>query len=145
MYHSAVNAGELHRLAHLLREIATTATADPGELPVAPGYLAVVEDIARHAGTSVSEVARRTGLAQSLVSRTVAALRESHVVVSSPDPADGRRSLISLDPTTRAGLFRARAARSIEPAVRAHRPELAEKDQLRVGKLLDDLAARLQP
>lgn len=72
---SDVNAGQLHQLARRLREIALAATADPGEMLVSAGDVAITEDVAHHPGASVGEIAERTALAQSLVSKTVARMR----------------------------------------------------------------------
>jgi len=66
-----VNAGQLHRLARVLREIAQVATANEGERPVAASTVAIVEDVTGHPQSPITEIAQRTGLAQSLVSRTV--------------------------------------------------------------------------
>jgi DNA-binding MarR family transcriptional regulator len=140
---SDVNAGELHRLARVLREIATAATADPGEPPVSAGDLAIAEDIAHHEGAAIGEIAQRTGLAQSLVSKTVAAMREAGVVATAPDPADGRRMLVRIHPVARADLFRVRAARPIDAAILALRPGLTEVEMSRIEALLDELADHL--
>lgn len=138
-----MNAGDLHSLARLLRAIALAAATDPGEKPVRPGDLAVIEDVAHHDQASIGEIAERTGLAQSLVSKTVAALLHSGILRKAPDPADGRRALISLDPVTKAGLFRSRSARSVETAIRQCRPDISDADLLQVVELLDALASRL--
>ncbi len=140
-----VNAGQLHRLARSLRQIASAATADPDEPPVSVGDVAIVEDVTLHEGTSIGEIARRTGLAQSMVSKTVAALRDAAVFRTAPDPVDGRRVLISVDPIARADVFHSRAARPIEQAIRAHRPDASKADIRRISQLLDELSRRLRP
>lgn len=138
-----MDAGQLHRLARLLREIATTATADPGELPVSAGHLAIVEDIAHHEGTSIGKIAQRTGLAQSLVSKTVTTMRDARVVITTPDPTDRRRMLVTIDPATRADLFSARAGRPVDAAIRELRPGASDAEVHGIGELLDELAVRL--
>lgn len=135
-----MDAGRLHQLARLLREVALDATAEPGEMPVPAGDVAIAEDIAHHEKASVGEIAARTGLAQSLVSRTVAKLRDAGVVVPERDPDDGRRVLISIAPGIRMGLFRSRARRPVEPALRGRYPESSESEIARVVALLTDLA-----
>jgi DNA-binding MarR family transcriptional regulator len=135
-----VDAGQLHKIARLLREVALDATADPGETPVSAGDVAIAEDIAHHETASVGEIAARTGLAQSLVSRTVAKLHEAGVVVTERDPDDGRRVLISIAPGIRTGLFRARARRRVEPALRSRYPDSSEAEIARVVALLAELA-----
>ncbi len=107
------------------------------------GYLAIVEDISHHEGTSIGEIAGRTGLAQSLVSKTVAELREAGVVFTSSDPHDKRRIVVSVAPTTRTGVFEVRAARPVKPALRAIRPRASDADLRRVEALLDELDRHL--
>lgn len=137
-----MNAGELHQLARLLREAALAATANRGERGVPLSHLAIVEYVATHDRASVGETAERTGLAQSLVSRTVASLREAGLLRTEPDPADARRVRISIDPRARR-MLRSRGARPVAPALRAVRPESSSADLRRAEKLLDELAALL--
>lgn len=134
-----MDVGRLHKLARVLREIALDATADGGEAPVSAGDVAIAEDIAHHERTSVGEIASRTGLAQSLVSRTVAKMDDAGVVISERDPADGRRRLISIAPTVRTGLFRSRARRPVEPSLRARHPHASDTEVARVLGLLQEL------
>jgi DNA-binding MarR family transcriptional regulator len=135
-----VDAGQLHKVARLLRDVALHATADPGETPVSAGDVAIAEDIAHHDKACVGEIAARTGLAQSLVSRTVAKLHDAGVVVTERDPGDGRRVLISIAPSVRTGLFRSRAWRPVEPALRSRYPDSSETEIARVVALLQELA-----
>jgi DNA-binding MarR family transcriptional regulator len=118
MYHGDVNAGQLHRLARVFREIAQVATANKGEQPVAASTVAIVEDVTDHPQSSITEIAHRTGLAQSLVSRTVERLQILGVFTVGHDPADRRRTLVSVDPQTRHLDFADRAERPIAQAIR---------------------------
>lgn len=138
-----MDAGRLHRLARVLRALATTASADPDEPGVTPGLLAVVEDVADHDGTSIGLIAQRTGLAQSLVSRTVTAMRDAGILTTAPDPADGRKSLVGVNPDARAGILRARGSRPIDDAVAGLRPEASPEQRRRVSEILDELAELL--
>lgn len=113
-----MDAARLHRLARVLVDVAGSAAAEAGDDRLTRGQLAVVEDLARHEATTVGEVARRTGLAQSLVSTTVAGLREAGVVTAQADPADGRRVLVTLSGATRSQIL-TRAARPVGGALRA--------------------------
>jgi DNA-binding MarR family transcriptional regulator len=137
-----MNAGQLHRLARVLREVATAATADPGESPVSAGDLAITEDVAHHEGTSIGQIAQRTGLAQSLVSKTVAAMRDEGVLMTTPDLSDGRRILVSVDPAIR-DVFNSRAARPVDAALSHVRPGTSAAEIQRIDELLDELATRL--
>lgn len=138
-----MNAGELHRVARALREIATSASADPGEERVSAGDLAIVEDIAHHDATSVGQIAGRTGLAQSLVSITVASMRAAGVLTSVTDPEDRRRVLISIDPAARSQLLRARGARPVTAALRERFPKSSKRELAHMERLLEELTRLL--
>ncbi len=123
-----MNAGELHRLARVLRDVALASTSRPGEPVVPASLVAVVEDVADHPDSSVGEIAVRTGLAQSMVSTTVVRLRDSHVLRTTTDVHDRRRTLVSLTPSIR-GTFHTRGAQPIEGALRAALPGI-DRDRL---------------
>jgi DNA-binding MarR family transcriptional regulator len=139
----SVNAGELFRIARLLREVALVATRDPGEPPAPPGLVAIVDDIARHDGTSVGEIAARTGLAQSLVSKTVARLRDAGIVDVAQDTSDRRRTRIAITDSARSEVFAARGERPITRALSERLPHLPAKRAARAEALLDQLASTL--
>jgi DNA-binding MarR family transcriptional regulator len=138
-----VNAGQLHRLARVLREIAQAATANEGERPVAASTVAIVEDVTSHPRSPITEIARRTGLAQSLVSRTVDRLQALGVFRVGHDPADGRRTLVSVDPRTRHGDFAERAERPIEDAVRQAVPGVNDAQLREIEAALEILGTML--
>jgi DNA-binding transcriptional regulator GbsR (MarR family) len=69
--------------------------------------------VAHNSGTSIGAIAHRTGLAQSLVSKTVATMRDAGVFEVRPDPGDRRRVAVSVSPPSR-DIFRARGDRPIE-------------------------------
>jgi DNA-binding MarR family transcriptional regulator len=127
-------------MARVLRQVASAATARRGERRVSPGELAIVEDIAHNGGTTVGEVAERTGLAQSLVSTTVATMSDAGVLEATRDPADGRKLRLSIHPAMRAK-FKARGRKPIEPSLRQALPDLSDKEIREVEDLLDRLAA----
>jgi DNA-binding MarR family transcriptional regulator len=139
-----LTAGELFGLARLLREVALAATREQDEPPAPPGLVAIVDDIAHHDGTSIGEVAARTGLAQSLVSKTVARLRDAGVVEVGRDAADRRRTRIAITGTARSQVFAARGARTITPVLRERFPGLSADRLEQVELLLEQLAAELQ-
>src|ERR1700729_3865353 len=51
-------------------------------------------DVAYHPNTSIAEITERTGFPQSLVSTSVARLRDLGLLESEPDPRDRRRTLV---------------------------------------------------
>lgn len=138
-----MTAGDLHRLARLLREIAQLATADPGERAPAASTLAVVEDVAEHPRAAITDIVARSGLAQSMVSRTVDQLQRRGVLLVTRDPADGRRSLVEIDPKMRTEQFAKRGARPVSAALRRRLPKLTTEQRHRVQAALDILASEL--
>ncbi|MFK0104582.1 MarR family transcriptional regulator [Streptomyces sp. NPDC091217] len=93
-----MNVTDLYLLGHRLQRLAESAvpTDGIGEHPTSTGtVLIVAADLRDHPRTTVTEIARRTGLAQSQVSNCVARLRGAGAVTTEPDPRDGRRTLLS--------------------------------------------------
>ena len=126
-----MRAADLHRLARAVREIALLSTQNTGEDRVNAGELAVLEDIARNPGATIGEITRRTGLAQSLVSRITHAMAQAGVVVTAVDDLDRRKIRVDLDPATRSQIMD-RAGNTISPALRERTPSLtpAERSML---------------
>jgi DNA-binding MarR family transcriptional regulator len=93
-----VNAVEVYLLGRKLMKIAESAfVADQrhgGGLPTSVRMVLV--DISVHPGSSIGEIAARSGFPQSHVSASVARLREAGVLETSIDPGDGRRTLVRL-------------------------------------------------
>ena len=82
------------------------------------------------------------GLAQSLVSKTVASMRDEGVLMTTPDPSDGRRILVSVDPAIR-DILNSRGARPVDVALSHVRPGTSAAEIQRINELLDELATRL--
>ncbi len=139
-----MTVGELFRLARLLRAVAIAAARGPDEPPAPPGLVNITDDISHHDGTSVGEVAARTGLAQSLVSKTVARLRDAGVVDVTVDPTDRRRTSITITQSARSRIFATRGARGVTSALHDHLPGLSRERVAEVEALLDQLASALR-
>lgn len=111
---------------------------------VAASLRLVLIDIAYHPGSSISEITERTGFPQSLVSISVAKLRDLGIVETGPDPADRRRTLVR--PTARMGeRARTRGSSPIEAAIAE---QLGPEHQDQLGEVLgalDVLARVLTP
>jgi DNA-binding MarR family transcriptional regulator len=74
---------------------ATPPRAEPADAPLMPtGPSLVLRDVFANPGSSITDITTRTGLPQSYVSESVARLRGQGIVVTSADPADGRRTLV---------------------------------------------------
>ncbi len=137
-----MRAADLHKLARALRETALLATGNTGSDAVSPGELAIVEDIAAHPGTAVTEVAGRTRLAQSLVSRVVAKMMDAGVIASSRDPSDARRVRLSISAGIRP-VFLARGGNDIAAALTELTPSLTMQERAALIRHLDQVAELL--
>jgi DNA-binding MarR family transcriptional regulator len=106
--------------------------------------LIVASDIAEHPETAVGEIAARTGLPQSQVSTAIARLKEAGTVITTTDPADRRRALVSQAADVSDRLAQVRAT-SIEPALAK---AMGTDDPARVAELssaLEQLVRDLLP
>ena len=129
----------LHRLGKRLIDLARQVTTDAGDTPLTPGEVAVIEDVLKHPGSVVTEIQARTGFAQSHVSASVSRLRERGLIVAVPDPADRRRTRLTLTDIAQRAIMR-RAGRPVDDTIAATvGPEKAE----RVLQLLEELSALL--
>lgn len=125
---------------HGQRSAAGQGTAQ--DLP--PGSLLVMRDVFAHPGSSISDITARTGLPQSYVSDSVSKLREHGMAETSSDPADGRRTLVSIT----AHHLRQVASHSLRDADAVLLDELGDTDgdfARQVIEVLSELAARLRP
>lgn len=110
---------------------------------VATGPALVLRDVFAHPGTSVGEVAARTGLPQGYVSECLGRLRADGVVATAPDPLDGRRGQVTVRPGHVADAA-AKGRASVDAAIAA---AVREMDGARAAALvaeLEDLAQRLR-
>src|SRR5580692_7622023 len=93
-----MNTGELFILGRRLMKVAED------HLPMGPKGRVnttsrlILIDVAANSGTSISEIVHRTGFPQSLVSSTVAKLKEIGVVDTRADTTDRRRTLVTVTP-----------------------------------------------
>lgn len=139
---------ELFLLGRALMKIGEDALPEPpgGAAKYAGSarmVLIVASDIAEHPTSAVGEIAARTGLPQSQVSTAIARLKEAGSVITTTDPTDRRRALVSQAPDASDRLAQVRAT-SIEPALAA---ALGTDDHARVAELartLQELARDLQ-
>lgn len=95
---SARLAVDLHELVGKLRR-RLREQADAGDLP--PSQVAVLRRLEREGPMTVSALARVAGIRSQSMGATIAALQAADLVSGSPDPADGRQTLLSLTPACR--------------------------------------------
>jgi hypothetical protein len=138
-----VNAADLHRLARVLREVALAVTATPGQEPISAGTMAIVEDVHLNPASAIGDISERTGLAQSLVSKTVARMRERGLFTVEQDPRDGRRTLVSVAAGVSVEAFTSQSARNIDEGIRAMFPDVSSAQVNRIMLGLNVLADEL--
>jgi len=80
------------------------------------GRALVLRDVFANPDTSVSAITARTGLPQSYVSESVAALRDRGILDTAPDPQDRRRTLASVTAAHRRRVAK-RASISVDTAL----------------------------
>jgi DNA-binding MarR family transcriptional regulator len=136
IYRGAMKAHDLFRLGRQLTRIAEEAMQSADRPRTPPGVRLILMDIHAEPGSSIGQISARTGLPQSYVSESVARLREQGVLDTSADPADGRRTLVRVDPA----IPRAVAKAGAVPVDRALIAAGADK---RLIADLDALASRL--
>lgn len=105
---------DLYQLGRRLAEIALEGMG-ANALNLAPGEFLVLQDLFLHGRSSVGDLAKRTGLAQSRVSTSVRALTTRQWVTTTADPADGRKTLADLTETIRTASQHRRAERADKP------------------------------
>jgi hypothetical protein len=99
-----MNGLELFLLGRRLMKLGEGALPSSGFQQVPASVRSVLVDVYEHPGSSVSEITTRTGFPQSHVSASVTRLRESGALITSTDPADRRRTLVSPNPEVLRGL-----------------------------------------
>lgn len=95
----------------------------------------------RHDGATVTELASAEGVRSQSMGATVASLIETGYVKGAPDPADGRRTLLSITPQTRKVLRQVRAAREdwLQHAIEARYSATEQRQLAGAVKLLKRL------
>jgi DNA-binding MarR family transcriptional regulator len=129
----------LHRLGKRLIDLARQVTTDAGDTALTPGEVAVIEDVFKHPASVVTEIQARTGFAQSHVSASVSRLREHGLIEAEPDPADRRRTRLTVADIAKRAIMR-RAGR---PADETIAEVVGEEKADRVVELLEELSALL--
>jgi DNA-binding MarR family transcriptional regulator len=134
-----VDVLRLNRLARQLREVALKASQSGEELPVSMGDLAVLESVARNPGSTISEISRSTGLAQSRISKVVQELTEHGVFECSKDPNDRRQTRVRLHPAAHQQTFEDYGRRPVDAALAEAFPSLGRAEVARATELLSEL------
>lgn len=90
-----MKASELYLLGKHLMELASQGMRDDTDPETPEIYDLLISVLVEDPGISIGELAARSGFAQSHVSAAVAKMRDGGAVVTRPDPADRRRTLVT--------------------------------------------------
>lgn len=122
---TAALASELHALfGKLKRRLRGQASA--GDLT--PSQIAVLLHLEREGSATVSALARLESVRPQSMGATVASLEALGLVKGSPDPGDGRQTILSLTPACQDMIRSGRAARH-EWLLRAIQSKLTSQEQ----------------
>jgi DNA-binding MarR family transcriptional regulator len=145
-----MNGLELFLLGRKLMKLGEEAIPPSGFRQMPTSVRSVLMDVYEHPGSSVSEITARTGFPQSHVSASVARLREAGGLITTTDPTDRRRTLVSPNPEVRRGLpslawvpVDAVLARAIGTGDPGQAAEAAAALELLARLLIPDAPARL--
>ena len=137
-----VDAAGLFLLSRRLMQIAESVLP---QHKAATSLRFVALDVGYHPNSSISEITERTGLPQSLVSMSVAKLRDLGVVQTEPDPADRRRTLVQPTAVMWTQGRSKPAARRSRPRSPRHSPSKISNEVADALAALDLLARLLVP
>lgn len=98
--------------------------------------LSVLNRLERDGPATVTSLARAEGMRPQSMGATVAALEAAGLVSGSPDPTDGRQTILSITPACRARVDAGRAARQ-DWLFRALQKHLAPAEQEQLAGALD--------
>ena len=122
-------AVELHTLSSKLkRRLREQASA--GDLT--PSQISVLAHLDRNGPTTVTALARTEGVRSQSMGATIAVLEAAGLVKGSPDPDDGRQTILSLTPACRELIRSGRAARQ-DWLLRAIQTKLTPQEQAQLA------------
>ena len=98
--------------------------------------ISVIIHMERDGPATVSDLARAEGVRQQSMGATISALEEAGLVKGSPDPADGRRTILSLTNTCRELIKTTRAAKE-DWLFHAIQTELSSAEQEKLATALE--------
>jgi DNA-binding MarR family transcriptional regulator len=122
-------AAELHALSgKLKRKLREQASA--GDLT--PSQASVLLHLDRNGPTTVTALARMQGVRSQSMGATISGLEALGLIKGTPDPGDGRQTILSLTPTCRELIRTGRAARH-DWLLRAIQTKLSAEEQAQLA------------
>lgn len=89
---------DLHYLSRFLRDLTIQSGMKIGK-QIAPTERMILNDIIHHKGTTVRDIVKRTGVAQSRVSTIVREMQLHDAIIITPNPHDKRQKNIQANPS----------------------------------------------
>src|SRR6516225_11461623 len=114
MYSHEMEMSDLYQLGRRLTELAYQGMGG-SELDLTASEFLVLRDLFMNGRSSITDTVGRTGLAQSKVSTSVAKLRDRGWVTTTPDPTDGRKTLVAVTRQVKVEGDRRRARSAADP------------------------------
>lgn len=138
-YSASMDALDLILIGRQLTRIGEHALRGGSQSEMTNGRALVLRDVFANPEASVSAITARTGLPQSYVSESVAALRDRGILETTPDPQDRRRTLATVTTAHR----RRVAKRASVPVDATLASEIGEERSVAALPLLRRLAELL--
>ena len=132
---TATTAALAAELAALFGKLKRKLRAQASAGDLTPSQVAVLGHLDRVGATTVSALARLEGVRPQSMGATVAGLERLRLVKGSPDPSDGRQTILSLTPKCEDLIHTGRAARH-QWLVRAVNSKLTAQEQAQLKAAL---------
>lgn len=132
---AAVTSALVDELATLFGKLKRKLRAQASGGDLTPSQAAVLIHLDRNGPTTVSALARLEGVRPQSMGATVASLEGMDLVAGTPDPRDGRQTILSLTPTCQKMIRTGRAARH-EWLRRAIQAKLTPQEQAQLKAAL---------
>jgi DNA-binding MarR family transcriptional regulator len=136
-----VDALDLILLGRQLTRIGEQALRGGSQSEMTNGRALVLRDVFANPDASVSAITARTGLPQSYVSESVAALRDRGILETTPDPQDRRRTLATVTTAHRRRVAKRASIpvnNTLEKEIGEERAHIALPLLQRIAELLSD-------
>ena len=137
----SMTVAQLAKLNRRLRDLLLLTSANKGKTPSA-GRVAIFEDIYKNSPTTVQGITKRTKLAQSYVSKTIAQMKQKEVVRLTHSQDDKRQVIITFN-NDLSDFVRTMSEQSIHDGLSQLLPNAPQADLKRIDALLTELSALL--
>lgn len=136
-----MTVAQLAKLNRKLRNLLLLTSANEGKTPSA-GRVAIFEDIYKNSPTTVQGITKRTKLAQSYVSKTIAQMKEKEVVRLTGSQNDKRQVIITFN-NELSDFVRTMSEQPIHGGLSQLLPDAPPADLERIDILLTELSVLL--